>query len=245
MFHKPKILCLICARGGSKGVPGKNIRPLGGIPLIGWSIHFAKQCSFFDRIVVSTDDEQIAQIAIRYGAEVPFLRPAYLAEDHSPEWNVWQHAIVELRNQGFCPDYMVCLPPTSPFRSYTDVENSVSLLGADNTDIVITVSQSGRNPYFNMIELDRCNYARLCKKTGQKIFRRQDAPDVYDITTVAYAARSQFILDAGGIFDGMVKTNLVPPVRALDIDTELDFQFAQFLTSGNILIENEVHIPTH
>ncbi len=236
MLDNNKILCLICARGGSKGIPGKNIRPLGGIPLIGWSINTAKQSSFFDRIVVSTDSQEIASIAEEYSAEVPFIRPGDLAKDDSPEWQVWQHAITELKRlDKFQADYMVSLSPTSPFRSEEDMIKSLELLHNDDADIVISVTPSGRNPYFNMVELNSDGFANLSKTPSNKPIRRQDAPEVFDMSTVIYATRIDFVLNANSIFDGKVKVVVIPENRAIDIDTELDFMFAEFLISEGLV----------
>jgi CMP-N-acetylneuraminic acid synthetase len=230
MIDERSILALICARGGSKGVHKKNIRSLGGKPLVGWSIDIAKRCGAIDRIVVSTDDDEIAEIASSLGAEVPFMRPSGLAQDHSPEWLVWQHALREMENiGGFRADYLVVLPPTSPFRSTDDISKSISLIHKDVADIVISVTASGRNPYFNMVELDGSGFASLSKAQGKRITRRQDAPKVYDITTVLYAAKTPYVKSASGVFDGKVQVVEIPEIRALDIDTELDLKFAEFL----------------
>ena len=130
-------MALICARGGSKGVPGKNIRE-SIKPLIAWSIEQALRCSFSDRVVVSTDSEKIARIAIKHLAHVPFIRPRELAMDDSPEWAVWQHALREMdASENFRPDYVVVLPPTSPFRSTGDIANGLEKLRDADTDIVI------------------------------------------------------------------------------------------------------------
>jgi N,N'-diacetyl-8-epilegionaminate cytidylyltransferase len=230
MIDERSILALICARGGSKGVHKKNIRSLGGKPLVGWSIDIAKRCGAIDRIVVSTDDDEIAEIARAVGAEVPFMRPSELALDYSPEWLAWQHAIREIENiDGFRADYLVVLPPTSPFRSVEDLCKSISLIHESAADIVISVTASGRNPYFNMVELDGSGFASLCKRQDVRITRRQDAPRVYDITTVLYAAKTAYVKSASGVFDGKVKVVEIPEIRALDIDTELDLKFAEFL----------------
>ena len=240
MFNDKTILTLICARGGSKGVPKKNIKLLGGKPLICWSIEIARQCSYIDRIVVSTDNPDIAAIAKENGAEVPFIRPSQLAEDDSPEWLVWQHAIRKLEEvENFTCDYLTVLPPTSPFRSVEDVNNSIALLDNENVDIVISVARSNRNPYFNMVELDAGSFAYLSKKPEKPVFRRQDAPAVFDMTTVLYTAKTDFVLNAGGIFDGSVKTLEIPEIRALDIDTAMDFKFAEFLISDGLVNPNE------
>jgi N,N'-diacetyl-8-epilegionaminate cytidylyltransferase len=240
LFKDKIILGLICARGGSKGVPKKNIKPLGGNPLICWSVKIARQCPYIDKIVVSTDDTSIAAIAKEHGAEVPFIRPAPLAEDNSPEWLVWQHAIRKLaETENFTSDYLIVLPPTSPFRSIEDVNRSIELIDEENIDIVISVTHSNRNPYFNMVELDTNGFASLSKRPERHVYRRQDAPRVFDMTTVLYTAKIDFILNANGVFDGRVKALEIPETRALDIDTEMDFKFAEYLISDGLVEFNE------
>ena len=242
MFNDKIILGLICARGGSKGVPKKNIKQLGGRPLICWSIEVARQCSYIDRMVVSTDDPDIAAIAKDHGAEIPFIRPARLAGDNSPEWLVWQHAIRKLaEKENFTSNYLTVLPPTSPFRSTEDISKSIELIDKENIDIVISITHSSRNPYFNMVELDADGFAYLSKKPERNIFRRQDAPRVFDMTTVLYTAKIDFVLNANGVFDGSVKTLEIPEARSLDIDTEMDFKFAEFLISDGLVNLNENH----
>lgn len=226
---KPYIVGAIFARGGSKGVPRKNIRLLAGKPLLAYAIEAARGVPSVDRVIVSTDDAEIADVARRYGAEVPFRRPAELASDRSPEWLSWQHALRTLAAQdGRRPDVLVSVPTTSPLRTAADVEAAITMLLRTDADIVITVSPAARNPYFNMVELDN-GYARLVKTLPGGVHQRQAAPAVYDITTVAYAARADFVLNAQAIFEGKVQAVVVPAERALDIDTELDFALAEFL----------------
>lgn len=223
-----RTIAFIFARGGSKGVLGKNIKLLDGKPLIAHSIDVAKACASIETVIVSTDDAAIAAAALEHGAEVPFLRPTELATDSSPEWLAWRHAIewVQKDRGGF--DVFVSLPPTSPFRNVEDVESCIGALAEDAAaDITITVKDADRSPYFNMVALDSQGYASLVIKPTASITRRQDAPAVYDITTVAYAARPSFILKANGIFEGRIKTIKVPPERALDIDTPYDFMLAE------------------
>jgi N-acylneuraminate cytidylyltransferase len=196
--------------------------------------------------VVSTDSQEIAEIARDQGAEVPFIRPSELAQDHSPEWLVWQHAIRALeKGHDFMTDYLVVLPPTSPFRSEDDIRRSLELIRETDTDIVISVTDSGRNPYFNMVEPDQKGFAHLSKVPEQRVFRRQDAPRVYDMTTVIYTTRRDFVLKADGVFDGRVKAMKVPETRALDIDTEMDFRFAEFLIREGVVKSYEKDIRTH
>ena len=211
--------------------------------MIGWSIKRAKECTLIDRVVVSTDDHEIANIAKFYGAEVPFMRPVELAKDNSPEWLVWQHALKKVNElDGFGTDYLMVLPPTSPFRSDEDIGKGLELLHEDNTNIVISVTRSNRNPYFNMVELDSEGSAYLSKVPEKKVFRRQDATQVYDMTTSIYAAHADFVLNANGIFDGRVRALMIPELRALDIDTELDFKFAEFIISEGLVDTNEKDI---
>ncbi len=236
---QPYVVGFIFARGGSKGVPRKNIRPLGGRPLIARAIEVARRSSLIQRIVVSTDNAEIAQVARECGAEVPFLRPAALAQDDSPEWLAWRHAIQELEvlDGGRKLDVFVCIPTTSPMRAVEDVDNCVRTLLETDADLVLTVKQAERSPYFNMVVLEGDN-ARLVIPPTTAIHTRQAAPAVYDVTTVAYAARPDYVLRATALFAGKVKAVVVPRERALDIDTELDFQFAEFLLARRLLAEN-------
>ncbi len=233
---KQYIVGFIFARGGSKGVPGKNIRLLAGKPLIAYAIEIAFQSQFIDRVVVSTDDEKIAQIAQDSGAEVPFMRPKELAQDNSPEWLSWQHAIQTLKEQDKNRelDVLVSIPPTSPLRAVEDVDNAIQTFLESDADIVITAKKAGRHPSFNMIILDELNCAKLVLPLNKQITRRQDVPPVYDMTTVVYVASPKFIMESKAVFEGRVKAVMIPDERALDIDTELDFQFAEFLMTDRM-----------
>lgn len=225
---KPRSIGFIFARGGSKGVPGKNIKPLAGKPLIAYSIETARACSGLEAIIVSTDDPEIAATARAYGAEVPFMRPPELATDTASEWLAWRHAIEWVQAQRGAFDVFVSLPATSPFRDVADVEACIDTLRDDPaTDIVITVREADRSPYFNMVRLDDAGYARVVLEPPTSVVRRQDVPSVYDVTTVAYATRPAYVLGASRLFEGKVRTVLVPAERALDIDTPHDFMIAE------------------
>lgn len=227
-----RIRGLIFARGGSKGLPGKNIKPLGGKPLIAHAIECAQACSSLGAVTVSTDDPDIAAVARQFGAEVPFMRPAELAGDTSAEWLAWRHAITYFEGCGKPFDVMVSLPTTSPFRAVEDVENCIAML-RDNpaTDAVITVTNADRSPYFNMVRFSDGGRVRLAAEMESAISRRQDAPELFNITTVAYAVRTAFIMRAEGLFEGSVRAVQVPQERALDIDTPHDFKIAQLLAN--------------
>jgi len=212
-------------------VPGKNIRHLAGRPLIAYAIEAALDSKFVERVIVSTDSEHIAEVARSYGAEVPFLRPLELAQDRSPEWLAWRHAIRQFEASADSQklDIFLSVPTTSPLRVASDLDGCIQTLLDNDADLVFAVTPSERNPYYNMVELSPDGYAHLVIPKKEKIDSRQSAPPVYSIVTVAYAARPEFILRADTMFEGKLKTWLVPPERAVDIDTELDFELAEFL----------------
>jgi N-acylneuraminate cytidylyltransferase len=228
---KQYIVGFIFARGGSQGVPGKNIRLLAGKPLIAYAIETAFQSEFIDRVVVSTDDEKIAQVAQDFGAEVPFIRPKELAQNNSPEWLAWQHAIriLKERDNSRELDVFVSIPPTAPLRSVEDVDNAIQTFLESDVDVVITVKNASRHPSFNMVSIDENGCTTLVLPPSNTICRRQDIFPVYDMTTVAYVASPQFIMEAKSIFDGKVKSVIIPEERALDIDTELDFEIVELM----------------
>jgi len=227
-----KSTAFIFARGGSKGLPGKNVRPFGGKPLIAWSIGHALAVKRIERVIVSTDSNEIAAVAREYGAEVPFIRPAELALDDSPEWLAWRHALNFLREaDGALPPAMVSIPATAPLRSSLDIENCLDVYEQGDADIVITVTDARRSPYFNMVKSNVDGTVGLVIPPSESIARRQDAPRIFDMATVAYVARSEFVMACNGLFDGRVRAVHVPTDRAIDIDTLLDFQIAEFISS--------------
>lgn len=220
----------IFARSGSKGLPGKNIRPLAGKPLIAWAIEQAKAVKRIRRVIVSTDSEEIAVAARECGADVPFLRPAALARDDSPEWLAWRHALTYLQDtEGALPGVMVSIPATAPLRLPIDIENCLNEYAKGGADMVITVTEAHRNPYFNMVKVLPGGGANLVIPSEDGAMRRQEAPPVYDMTTVAYVARPGFVMNSNGVFEGRVRAVQVPVERAIDIDTLLDFEMAEFL----------------
>ena len=204
---------------------------IAGKTLVGHAIQVALSSPRIETVIVSTDDPIIADIARDEGAEVPFIRPAELATDIAPEWLAWRHAIDWFERERGPFEVFVSLPPTSPFRNIHDVEACIDALLADPAaDSVITVRAAERNPYFNMVSLNLQGYATPIISSELEIARRQDAPEAFDITTVAYVTRPAFIRSANRLFDGKVRSVLVPPERALDIDTPYDLELAQALS---------------
>jgi CMP-N-acetylneuraminic acid synthetase len=220
------VYAFIFARGGSKGLPGKNIKSLGGIPLIGHSINIARQLSTVNKVIVSTDSDEIAAVAESYSAEV-IKRPRELAGDTASEWLAWQHAIQFLQSRGESFEVFLSLPTTSPLRGKIDIEQCLAALD-DRTDMIITVTPAARSPYFNMVIRGEDGYSEVVM-SDDTIRRRQDAPTVYDMTTVAYVSRPDFILKNSGVFAGKVKSVIVPKERAVDIDDGFDFMVAEAL----------------
>jgi CMP-N-acetylneuraminic acid synthetase len=220
----------IFARGGSKGLPGKNLRLLAGVPLIGWSIRQALAVPRIRRLIVSTDSQEIASAALEFGAEVPFTRPQELAGDRSPEWAAWRHALEFLREEeGSLPEAMVSVPTTAPLRLPSDIERCLDLFGNGHADVVITVSEARGNPWFNMVAIEPDGNVQLVNRPAVPISGRQQAPVVFDITPVAYVASPTFVLAHEGVFSGRVQAVTVPRERAIDIDTLFDFRLAEWL----------------
>jgi N-acylneuraminate cytidylyltransferase len=226
-----KNYAFIFARGGSKGLPGKNIRPLVGKPLIHYSIETAKQCPSIDEVFVSTDDTAIAEIARQAGAII-IERPAELASDTSPEWLSWRHGIEWVENHYGKFQNFVSLPATSPLRNVSDVEGAIAKLGNSLADICISVSPASRSPFFNMVKVLDDDTCELAIKPEGAVTRRQDAPDVFDITTVVYVASPTFIQNNNSLFSGIVTSVVVPKDRAVDIDDIYDFLLAEAIVSG-------------
>lgn len=223
-------VAFIFARGGSKGLPGKNIRLLGGKPLIAWSIEHALSVDRIDRVIVSTDSNEIAEISRRHGAEVPFTRPAELARDESAEWLAWRHGLEYLKEDtGALPEVMVSVPATAPLRLAVDIDNCLDEYERGSVDVVISVTDAHRSPYFNMVKSNPDGTYSLVNAQPSVVERRQDAPLVYDMTTVCYVANSEFVMSHDSIFEGRVKAVHIPIERAIDIDTLLDFQIAEAL----------------
>jgi len=224
------ILCTICARGGSKGVKNKNTRELMGKPLIAYTIDEAKASKLFKYIVVSTDSDEIANIAKEYGAEVFFKRNAEMASDTAGKLDVIKDAFrrsEEYYNTTF--DYLVDLDATAPLRNIEDIINSFKQFKENDNDNLITAMPSRRSPYFNLVEQDKNYNVYLSKKLETPILRRQDAPKTYDMNASIYIWKRDTILNENSIFLEKTGLYVMPEERSIDIDSELDFKFVEFL----------------
>ena len=225
------VLCTILARGGSKGLPNKNVRELLGKPLIAYTIEQALNFKMIDRVVVSTDSEEIAEIAKQFGAEVPFKRPEHMAVDEAPKLPAIKHAVrYYFEEFNYKPDYIIDMDPTSPLRINEDIERCINLLMNDpDCDSVITGYRSNKNPYFNMVEIDTDGFARLSKKPKQLVTTRQSAPPVFAMNASIYAWKTPVLLNQSNLFSGKIKIVEMPENRSIDIDTKMDFKLVEII----------------
>lgn len=224
------VLCTICARGGSKGVKNKNIKELGGKPLIAYTIEQAKASKLFEHIVISTDSDAIANVAKAYGAEVFFKRSDEMASDTAGKLDVIRDAF--MRSEAYYQkqyDYLVDLDATAPLRSVEDIINSFEQFKNDDNDNLITAMPSRRSPYFNLVEVGNDGKVKLSKKLDSAILRRQDAPKSYDMNASIYIWKREVILEEKTLFLEKTGLYVMPEERSIDIDTELDFEFVEFL----------------
>jgi CMP-N-acetylneuraminic acid synthetase len=229
-MYNYQILALIPARGGSKGVARKNIRELAGKPLIVWTIEMASACSTLDRVIVSTEDQEIAEIARQYGAEVPFIRPGELAQDDTPDLPVYQHALSWLaEHEGYRPDIVVWLRPTTPLRTVQDVEAAIQLLIETGADCVRSVSLAEHHPYW-MKQLDGDRLVPFIDGVDEsEYYRRQLLPPAYRLNGAVDVTWCRTAIEKGLLYGGDVRGYVMPAERSIDLDSELDFALAELL----------------
>lgn len=225
MIDKYKVVCVIPARGGSKGVPRKNIKILGSKPLIAYTIEQAVQSKYIDRIVVSTEDREIADISKQYGAEVPFMRPVVLAGDQVATIDVLLHAINWLEEDKYAFDIIVLLHTTTPLRVVKDIDSCIEMLLGTKADNIFSVTEAHRNPYFNMIEINQNGKVQLSKKGT--FTSRQSAPKVYDMNSSIYVWWKDLLKKDTKIFLENSQVYVMPKIRSIDIDDDIDFRIAE------------------
>ncbi len=232
----PAVLAVIPARGGSKGLPRKNLRPLAGHPLLAWSIAAALEARSVEAVVVSTDDEEIAAVAEAYGAAAPFLRPADLARDDTPDWPVFEHALRQLeRTRGWKPELVVQLRPTSPLRPAEMVDEGVALLRSESrADSLRAVTAPGQTPY-KMWRLEGRLLEPLLGTPEQELFNapRQELPAVFWQTGQLDVVRRETILERSSMTGQRIVPLVVEPRYAVDIDTAEQLAVAESLLARN------------
>jgi CMP-N,N'-diacetyllegionaminic acid synthase len=221
---------IITARGGSKGVPRKNVCPVAGKPLIAWTIEAALASESLERLILSTDDEEIAGTARHFGAEVPFMRPASLSGDDISSFAVIEHALNWLEQDNVYPDYILLLQPTSPLRTAADINNAFALAAERDSDAVVSVSECLSHPYL----------ARTIKKDGtlkeflkadQKYRRRQEFPPVYAINGAIYLNRPRSLRATRSLIPRGAHAYVMPPERSIDVDSPWQLDLVDLLLS--------------
>jgi CMP-N,N'-diacetyllegionaminic acid synthase len=220
-------LGVIPARGGSKGLPGKNLRRLGSLSLMGHAIASARDARRLSRVIVSTDSEAIAEEARRHDAEVPFLRPVALASDEAGMVPVLQHAVRWLESTGTRPDLVVTLQPTSPFRTGAEIDDTIARVVDTGADSAQTVVEASYHPFFMKTLEDDRTVALF--PDGKKYVRRQDAPAVYQPSGAVYVTRYHVLMDEGQVLGHDNRGIVMPFEASVNIDTEWDFLFAELL----------------
>lgn len=228
-----KILVIIPARGGSKGIPYKNIKELGGKPLICYSIDVARQLTDDENICVTTDDDTIIKVVEDYGLKVPFKRPDYLATDTCGSNEVIQHAYKFYADQGKLYDIILLLQPTSPFRRFDDVIGSIAFYD-ESLDMVVTVKEAVANPYYNCYEEDINGYLVVSKGDG-KLVRRQDAPPAYEWNGAVYVINPKRLMEVGLAGLTKVKKYVMDDIHSIDLDTMFDWKVAELILKENMV----------
>jgi CMP-N,N'-diacetyllegionaminic acid synthase len=219
-----RILAIIPARGGSKGIPRKNIKPLAGKPLIGWTIDIAKRVKSIDRIVVSTEDTEIASIATQLGADVPFLRPVHLSADDAPSIGAVLHALEILKGY----EWVMLLQPTSPLRSLEDIENLLVFCEERGAPAAVSVCEVNQHPSW-MYRRDTMGYLQPLVTNSPKIYNRQSLPPTYTLNGSIYLARTDWLRERCEFISPDTLGYVMPPERSVDIDTTLDWLWSEFL----------------
>ncbi|OAA18901.1 cytidylyltransferase domain-containing protein [Kosmotoga sp. DU53] len=228
MFKGKRFLALIPARGGSKGLKDKNIRLLNNKPLLAYTIEAAKKSGIFDRIIVSTDSEKIAAVALKYGAEVPFMRPKELATDTASSMDVLIHTIELLQESGDIYDYVVLLQPTSPLRTSQDIVEAANLLIEKNANSVVSVCKVGHSPLWSNTLPEDLSLKDFIRPEIKNL-RRQDLPIFYRLNGAIYIAKVSYILETKDFFGQGSYAYIMPVNRSVDIDTEFDLALAEVL----------------
>jgi len=229
LYKGEKIIGIIPARGGSKGLLRKNILPLAGKPLIAWTIEAALKSKYLARVIVSTDDPAIAKISKKHGADVPFMRPRKLSTDRAKSIDVVFHVLRCLPEKY---DYAVLLQPTSPLRTAADIDACLKLCITKKANSCVSVEEADRNPYW-MYSLNKKGMMRKLIETKKQIDRRQDLPKAYALNGAIYVARVDRLLNNKAFVTAETYAYVMPHERSIDIDSEIDFRFAESLLQGS------------
>jgi len=225
MIHEKTVLAIIPARGCSKGIPRKNIRILAGKPLIAWTIEEAKKSKYIDRLILSSEDDEIIKVAKNYGCEVPFVRPPELAKDDTPGIEPVLHALNTLKEKY---DYVVLLQPTSPLRSVDDIDSCIENCFLSKAPSCVSVTEVDQHPFW-MYAIDTSKNLAPIMQQHNNAFRRQDLPPVYILNGAIYIAESNFLANNRSFLTTMTKAYIMPHERSSDIDNDTDLKLCEML----------------
>lgn len=225
------ILVTVCMRGGSKGVPNKNSKKLLDKPLMDYTFDCIKEVSSIDDVVVSSDSEEILQMSKKHGIEKLYKRSEELSSDSASKWDVFRDIVLRYEKENNIKvEYLVDLDVTVPRRKSEHIENAINLMLKEKVDVVITGYEPERNPYFNMMEIDKSNnLAKIVKKLDRPIVCRQDAPDVYGLSPAVYVVEREALFKYDHWSNAKCSISPIEREYALDIDTQFDFEFMEFL----------------
>ena len=233
MYKEKKILALITARGGSKGIPGKNIIPLGDKPLIAWTIEAAKNSKYIDKIILSSDSNEIIKVAQKYGCEVPFKRPEHLALDTTPSMDVILHALEYCNSQNQY-DYLLLLQPTSPFRKTTTIDLAIEFCIDNKYPLVVSMAHGKKSPTLMFYESDDNSVIPVLGR-HEKVSRRQDLTPVYEHNGAIYFSEIDFLVEKKSYNCPEARIFKMDGYENIDIDTFNDLQYANFLVEKGLL----------
>lgn len=224
------LVCTICARGGSKGVVGKNARDLLGKPVLAWSIAQARETGLFDAIAFSSDSDALLDAALKAGADIAVKRPDEMATDTAPKLPAIRHCLEQaIAQMGTTPEIFVDLDVTSPLRLPSDITGAVALLRESGAHNVITGAPARRSPYFNLVEQRADGSVGLSKSANPPVTRRQDAPRCFDMNASIYVWRVAPFLEQPAVFYPDTRLFEMPEERSIDIDSDLDFALVELL----------------
>lgn len=229
MIEGHSVLGVILARGGSKGLPRKNICDLAGEPLIAWTIEAGQESEYLDRLILSSDDEEIMAVAKEYGCEVPFRRPDELARDETPSMDALLHAMRQVSNH----EYVMLLQPTSPLRTASDIDATITRCHKSDAPVCVTVTETNKQPQWMFTLSDNQRLEPVLDK-NEEITRRQDAPRVYVVNGAGYVARSEWLREHETFYTDQTIGYPLPPERSVDVDTALDLAWCEYLLDETI-----------
>ncbi len=226
------IIGAVFARGKSKGLKNKNLLKFKNKSLVGHAVTQAYSVKHIKKVYISSDSKKIINEAKKYKAIIPFVRPKSLSLDTSPHIKVWRHFVKFLKLKKINADLIVDIPTTSPLRNISDITKCINLAVKKKFDMVFTITESNKNPYYNMLE-KKGKKLKIIKTPTKKVSRRQDAPKCFDLTTVCYVFKPNYILKSKNVLSGKVGYLIIPKERAIDIDDKFDYKLAKMISKKN------------